>query len=183
MIINKEKAGFQKPAKKKLNKADYMFKSRTGEFLYKAPGAIDGNAFMIKDLKDCTVVLMDHVAQITVDRCQNVKFFFGPIKSSVFLRDCKDCEVTVSCSQFRCRDLIDSKVNLYTPNDPIIESSSGLTIGPFNWKYPLLKQHSVLAEVIGDFKDDSGTMVTKTNKWNLIFDFTKRDDGALNYEL
>jgi len=89
----------------------------------------------------------------------------------------------VSCAQFRCRDLTDSKVNLYTPNDPIIESSHGLTIGPFNWKYPLLRKHSELAEVIGDFKDDSGTMVTKTNKWNLIFDFTKKEDGTLNYEL
>jgi ferritin len=49
-------------------------------------------------------------------------------------------------------------------------------------KYPFLKEHSDSANITGDFVDDDGNTVTKTNHWNRIFDFTKRDDGTLNFQ-
>jgi len=54
---------------------------------------------------------------------------------------------------------------LYTPNDPIIESSSNLTFGPFNMKYPYLEEHSgaEFANVIGKFTDDDGDVLEKRN--------------------
>lgn len=48
--------------KKKLNKADFMFKDKTGEELIKKPGDINGIDFMIRNLTDCTVYLLDHTA-------------------------------------------------------------------------------------------------------------------------
>lgn len=65
--------------------------------LIKMPGDINGIDFMIKDLENCTVLILDHTAEIKVDRCKNTKFFIGPVKSSIFFRDCSDCEITVSC--------------------------------------------------------------------------------------
>jgi hypothetical protein len=62
-----------------------------------------------------------------------------------------------------------STVFLYTPNDPIIESSKNLKFAPYNVSYPLLDQHATTV----------GFDVTQ-NKWDLIFDFTK-DDAKLNY--
>jgi len=62
------------------------------------PGDINGIDFMIKDLDNCIVFLLDHTAQVTVDRCKNTKFYIGPIKASVFFRNCEDCEITVCCS-------------------------------------------------------------------------------------
>lgn len=50
------------PKKKKLNKADFTFKSLNDQCLIKKPGDIDGNAFMIKDLNNCQVILLDHSA-------------------------------------------------------------------------------------------------------------------------
>ena len=58
---------------------------------------------------------------------------------------------------------------LYTPNDPIIESSKNIKFAPYNVSYPLLDQHAATV----------GFDVTQ-NKWDLIFDFTK-DDAKLNY--
>jgi len=110
-----------------------MFKSLNNETCVKKPGDINGIDFMIKDLENCTVVLLDHVAQLQVDRCKNCKFYFGPIKASIFIRNCDGCELAVACSQFRCRDLTNSTIYLYTPNDPIVESSSGLTFAPYNF--------------------------------------------------
>ena len=147
------------------------------------PGDIDGLAFRMTDLENCTVVILDHTAQITVDRCKNTKFYIGPIKSSIFFRDCSDCDITVCCSQFRCRDLNNSKINVFTPNDPIVESSSSVTFGPFNMKYPLLKEHAEAADLLGTFVDDDGVVQNKVNKWKRVFDFTKNEDGQLNFTL
>jgi hypothetical protein len=71
---------------------------------------------------------------------------------------------------------------VYTPNDPIIESSQNVIFAPYNMKYTFLKEHSDSAVIMGDFADDDGKIVTKTNHWNQIYDFTKRDDGQLNYQ-
>ena len=39
------------------------------------------------------------------------------------------------------------------------------------------------AELIGNFTDDDGIIQQKVNKWSQIYDFTKKDDGSLNFEL
>jgi protein XRP2 len=117
-----------------------------------------------------------------VDRCNNCKFYIGPITASLFIRNCTGCEITVACSQFRSRDLNQSTVYLYSPNDPIIESSTDLTFGPWNLKYTNLGAQSETAKIIGEFRDDEGTMMMKVNKWNQIFDFTTKPDGQKNYK-
>ena len=71
---------------------------------------------------------------------------------------------------------------MYSPNDPIIESSTDLTFAPWNMKYDKLEEHSTAAKITGEFKDDEGTLMTKVNKWNQIFDFTKKSDGTENYK-
>ena len=39
------------------------------------------------------------------------------------------------------------------------------------------------AELIGNFTDDDGIIQQKVNKWSQIYDFTKKNDGSLNYKL
>ena len=78
---------------------------------------------------------------MTIDRCENTTFIIGPVKQSIFFRNCKNCRIHVACSQFRCRDLNDSTVYLYVVNEPVIESSSNVTIAPYNVAYPHLDQH------------------------------------------
>ena len=108
---------------------------------------------------------------MTVDRCSNTTFFIGPVKGSIFLRDCDNCAVSVACSQFRCRDLVDSKVFLFAANDPVIESASNLTFAPYNLAYPDLDSHAAAAE-----------LNTEVNKWDMVFDFTSKSEG-LNFSV
>lgn len=51
-------------AKKKLNRADFMFTDKTGEELIKKPGQINGLDFSIRNLTDCTVYVLDVTAQV-----------------------------------------------------------------------------------------------------------------------
>lgn len=101
----------------------------------KAPGEIDGKAFNIRYLENCTVFLYDHAAAVNVDQCNNCTMVIGPVKGSIFVRDCKNCTIHVACSQFRCRDFSDSTVYLYAMNDPVIEASAGLRFAPYNIAY------------------------------------------------
>ena len=54
------------PAKKKFNRNDYIFQQKNGETLIKKPGQIDGKAFSIRFLENCTVYLYDHSAQVSL---------------------------------------------------------------------------------------------------------------------
>jgi hypothetical protein len=47
-------------AKKKLNRADFMFNQVTGQTLIKKPGDIDGVQFAIRYLTDCHASVFDY---------------------------------------------------------------------------------------------------------------------------
>lgn len=50
--------------KKKLNKADFIFKNISNQTLVKLPGQINGIDFYIAELENCEVFLFDHMAQV-----------------------------------------------------------------------------------------------------------------------
>jgi len=77
--------------------------------------------------------------------------------------------------------LEDSTLNIFTPNDPIIESSKGLNFSPYNLKYPLLHEHAEKATLLGDFSDEIGIIQPKINKWSQVHDFTPSEEA--NYEV
>lgn len=78
--------------------------------------------------------------------------------------------------------IISSTVFLYVLNDPIIESSSNLKFAPYNVAYPLLDQHVQQAGFDPSKSLNQLMLTLDVNKWDLIFDFTKKDDSKLNYE-
>ena len=149
-----------KPVKKKLNRADYMFVDKTGEELIKRPGDVNGLDFQIRNLTDCQVGLYDTTTQVSFevwalrDSCldlggqlQGHNVRRGPREGVDLLPGLRrlhdprglpavplpgpgQVSVTPLCSS--------CTVFLYVPNDPIIESSSNLRFAPFNVAYPLL---------------------------------------------
>ncbi len=52
--------------KPKLDRRNFMFVGLTGQELTKKPGDINGQAFKLENLTDCTVWLLDHIAQVTL---------------------------------------------------------------------------------------------------------------------
>lgn len=106
------------PAKKKVNRKDYMFNQLNGETVRKTPGQIDGLGFAIRYLENCHASLFDWSSQVSphsanlscclqvmVDQVKNSTLVVGPCSGSVFFRDCENCTIYVACQQFRCRDL------------------------------------------------------------------------------
>jgi hypothetical protein len=52
-------------AKKKLNRADYMFSQKDSETLVKKPGDIAGLEFAIRYLNNCHASVFDQTAQVS----------------------------------------------------------------------------------------------------------------------
>ena len=57
---------------KELDVASFMFCARKGEKLVKKPGEIGGQQFILEDLDDCEVLLLDHCAQVCNHACVDV---------------------------------------------------------------------------------------------------------------
>ena len=59
-------------------------------------------------------------------RCENCNFFIGPCMASLFIRNCKDCNVVAAVQQLRTRDVKKTRFRLYSQTRPIIEKSGSL---------------------------------------------------------
>lgn len=142
------------------------------EVLIRKAGSLGGfhegnnlQACMLDSLSDSEVYICTPSAQVTADECKRCIFMFGPIESSLFIRNCEDCIVWVSCQQLRTRDCKRCTFFLYSKTEPIIESSEDLTFAPWSASYPGCTRHFEM------LKFDP-----RRNMWNALFDFTGKAD-------
>mgnify|MGYP000878441590 CR=1 FL=1 len=75
-----------------------------------------------------------------MDDCENCEFLIGPCDGSVFIRTSKNCKVSIISKQLRFRECHDCDIYTYCPSDPVIEASSNIKFGPFNYKFPNAKK-------------------------------------------
>ncbi|XP_072162948.1 protein XRP2-like [Diadema setosum] len=147
--------------REKLDIKDFTFADRTGEVLGRVPGKINGQRFIVEKCEDCSIYLFDHMATITVDDCTNCRLFIGPNKGSVFLRNCKSMKCIVACQQFRTRDCRSVETLLHCDSKPIIESSTHMKFGCFQYYYP---------ELYDQFR--AASLKPYNNTWSSIHDYT-----------
>ncbi|XP_072900249.1 protein XRP2 isoform X1 [Hemitrygon akajei] len=150
---------------KEIDVKDYMLVGLKDQTLGRLPGKVAGEQFVIEECENCNIYIFDHSATITIDDCTNCRIFLGPIKGSVFFRKCVDCKCVVACQQFRTRDCRKMDVFLCCATQPIIESSTGMKFGCFQYYYP---------ELGYQFKD-AGLSIFNNN-WSNIHDFTPASD-------
>uniref|UniRef100_A0A672QNN6 Protein XRP2 n=1 Tax=Sinocyclocheilus grahami TaxID=75366 RepID=A0A672QNN6_SINGR len=130
--------------REKVDPKDFMLTGLKNETVGRLPGKLNGQQFVIQDC---------------------------PVKGSVFFRDCKDIKCVVACQQFRTRDCKKIDVFLCCATQPIIESSTGMKFGCYQYYYPELAFH---------FKD-AGLSIFNNN-WSNIHDFTPVS-GETNWSL
>ncbi|CAH2223410.1 XRP2 [Pelobates cultripes] len=157
--------------REKVDPKDYMFNGLKDQTVGRLPDKVAGQQFVIQECENCNIYILDHSATITIDDCTNCRIFLGPVKGSVFFRDCKDCKCIVACQQFRTRDCRKMDVFLCCATQPIIESSTGIKFGCFQYYYP---------ELASQFKDAGLSIFNNT--WSNIHDFTPVS-GETNWSL
>ncbi|XP_060228193.1 protein XRP2-like [Meriones unguiculatus] len=155
--------------REKVDPKDYTFSGLKDETVGRLPGKVEGQQFVIQDCENCNIYILDHSATISLDDCTNCVVFLGPVKGSVFFRNCRDCKCTLACQQFRVRDCRKLDVFLCCATQPIIESSTNIKFGCFQWYYP---------ELAAQFRD-AGLSIFN-NIWSHVYDFTPVS-GELNW--
>ncbi|XP_019621821.1 PREDICTED: protein XRP2-like [Branchiostoma belcheri] len=145
----------------KVDPKDFTIANLKDETVGRVPGTVNGQQFIIQDCENCNIFIFDHSATITIDDCVNCRIFLGPIKGSVFIRDCKDCKCMFACQQFRTRDCKKIDCFLSCATQPIIEASTGMKFGCFQYFYPELESQFA-----------SAGLSVFNNNWSNIHDFT-----------
>ena len=130
------------------------------------PGSVNGQQFQIKNCSNSHIFIFDWSNTVTIDDCTHCKIFLGPVKGSVFIRDCTDCVLVAACGQFRTRDCTNLDTFLCVNTQPIIESSTRLRFGCFQYWYSDLDNQMRKAEV-----------TPWNNHWWNIHDFSPVEGG------
>ena len=149
--------------KPKLDPKDFIFLKRHGETLVKAPGTINGQQFVIDSCEDCEIYVLDHCDSLMIDDCKRCKIVVGPTSGSIFIRDCEDCRCVLMCRQYRSRDCVNIDTHLHVTTRPIIETSTNMRFGCWDFSYPGLEAQM-----------DAAGISPYQNFWSHIFNFNPR---------
>lgn len=115
---------------------------------------------LLSDLTDCTVRLRGNPNTLRLAKARGCKVLCGPVSTSVFLEDCRDCVLAVACQQLRVHTTRDTRIFLQVTSRAIVEDCSGIQFAPYTWTYQGIDK---------DFQD-SGLDRSKNN-WNHVDDF------------
>ena len=141
----------------KLTKKDLQFRNKESETLFKPTSLINGSSFVIRNLDKCVVYLPSHTSTIYLDDCTDSQIFLGPTESSVFIRDCKNCQIATAAQQVRISDSSDLKVFVFSSTDLTLENARRIGLAPYNFVYPGVGQH--FKDVMIDVSTNQGFQV------------------------
>lgn len=136
------------------------FSNKQDENLSMQDCEINGYDVILDSLSRCDVKLFGSPLTLHVTNCSECKIFSGPVCSSVFIDNCKNCTFLVACQQLRTHRTTCSVFYLHVTSKGIIEDCNDIKFAPYNWNYPEIDVH---------YKT-SGLDKTKNN-WNRIDDF------------
>lgn len=154
-----------------IRKEDFILDHLKDQTVFRLPGSVNGQQFIIQNCDNCQVYVFDHTGQIQIDDCTNCQIFIGPVHGSIFIRDSTNCVLATVCQQFRTRDCRDTYVFLSCASQPIIESSYNIKFGCLTLNYQQLAEQYKSADIS-----------PWNNNWGNIYDFTTIPDGK-NYSL
>lgn len=112
-----------------------------GQRLSKQDDEIDSQDVGLYRLKDCEVRLFGCPSTVHMSGLQLCRIFCGPVKTSIFIDNCRECTFVVACQQLRCHTTTDCDFYLHVTSNPIIEDCSRIRFAPYNLEYSDMEIH------------------------------------------
>ena len=131
---------------------------------------IQGDAVNISKCENSTIIIMDTSAQVTISECNNCKIYIAPSKHVITLRSSKNIFLISASNQFRCSDIEDCSLALFTISQPSIERAKRVKLGCFCFRYTELPELFVKAE-----------LCVWDNKWSEYHDFNVAIKSEIEY--
>ncbi|CAM1320603.1 TBCC (predicted) [Pycnogonum litorale] len=115
----------------------------------------------LERLEECKVVIKGAPSAVHINGLSDSNVLIGPVRTSVFIDDCRNCKFAVPCQQLRVHNSEDCHFYVHvTSGGPIIEDSRLLGFAPFNWSYEDIDEHYASSGLRSD-----------VNNWNAVNDF------------
>eukprot|EP00890_Picochlorum_soloecismus_P000365 jgi/Picsp_1/1329/NSC_04809-R1_protein xrp2 len=149
-----------------------IFEGIVGQTLFKLPGTIDGDGFVLKNLRDCTVFLLDYTSEVEVSDCENCQIFIGPVDGPALFQGCRNCHVSSASQQFQAKECACCDFGLYCATGPTLTSCQQITIGCWSGAYAGLGTHFSKAN-LDPSKNDFGK----------VYDASQVEGQEMNYKL
>ena len=96
---------------------------------------------MLKDLKDCTVYLLDFTSEVECTRCTNCQIFIGPVDGPAIFEECTNCHVSVACQQFQAKGSSLCDFAVYCATGPTLSNCTSISFSCWSGAYPGLGSH------------------------------------------
>jgi len=106
------------------------------------PPDVEGRDVLINDLqpKDNSdkiiVKILGNPGTLHATNMKNVVLLCGPVRTSIFIENCQDCEFVVACQQLRIHTTTHSHFYLHVTSKGIIEDCNHVGFAPYNLSYP-----------------------------------------------
>ena len=145
------------------------YSHKQNETLVIQSGTLNGTELTLTNLLNCDVFVMDYTSVVVVENCSNSRIRIGPVAGFCHLRSCIGCTISVAARDVELNRCTSTTLLLYSMNNPHIENTSGLLVGPYNYAYPEQDRHFQKAG-----------LGMKVNSWDKITDHTA-DDRLTNW--
>jgi hypothetical protein len=99
------------------------------------------NCYQLKNLRNCSVLLLGRLKAVHILALDNCQVFIGAVAGAAHITDCKNCQIYVASHQIRIHQSIDTDFYIFAATNPIVESVSRVRFAPFLLKYAGNEQH------------------------------------------
>eukprot|EP00079_Xenopus_tropicalis_P010135 XP_002934722.2 PREDICTED: tubulin-specific chaperone C [Xenopus tropicalis] len=132
----------------------------SGQALCMEAAEIQRRDVALSQLQDCTVTLRGSPATLHIRGLRGCKVLCGPVCTSVFVDDCRDCLFAFPCQQLRTHSTERCRFYIHVTSRAIIEDCAQLHFAPFTWSYE---------GILGDY--EASGLDRANNNWNQVDDF------------
>lgn len=121
---------------------------------------VNGKDIQLRNLINCSVLIYGNPSTVHIINCKKSRISIGPVSTSVFIDQCTDNVFQIFCQQLRVHNTYDCLIYLHVCTRGIIEDSSRLKFGRYEFNYDQLEQDIV-----------NSKLNRSINNWNKIEDF------------
>lgn len=107
-----------------------------------------------------TVKILGSPGTLHATNMSNVTILCGPVRTSIFIENCVNCEFVVACQQLRIHTTKESNFYIHVTSKAIVEDCRSVGFAPYNLSYPKINE---------DFSNSG--LNRNMNNWNKVDDF------------
>lgn len=143
-----------------LNKNACNIANKIGESLSISSDEMYRKDVTLNHLNRCKVKLYGSPSTLHINSLNDCYVFCGPVSTSIFIENCKNCTFVIACQQLRLHNSKNINIYLHVTSRAIMEDCDNIYFAPYNLYYDTIND---------DFKKSGLDM--SVNNWKCIDDF------------